>query len=59
MNRDGSVNWGDFAVFAANWLATGCCAPNWCCDADMNHDGDVNWGDFTVFAFYWLEGCGQ
>ena len=56
LNHDGRVGWPDFAVFAAQWLDTGCSAPTWCTGADMNHDGSVNWGDFAPFAANWLWG---
>jgi len=55
LNGDGAVNWQDFAVFAGQWLASGCSDPDWCDGADLNHSGNVDWADFAVFAGQWLE----
>ncbi|KKL17669.1 hypothetical protein LCGC14_2483250, partial [marine sediment metagenome] len=48
------VNWGDFSVFAGQWLATDCGNP-----ADFDNSacsgGSVDWGDFSIFAGTWLD----
>jgi len=49
------VNWGDFGVFAAHWLESGCSALTFCGGADLDQNGEVNWTDFGIFAANWLE----
>ena len=44
------VDWGDFSVFASNWLATNCGNP-----ADFDGTCLVDWGDFSIFAGTWLD----
>ena len=48
LDRNCRVDWGDFAVFAGDWLGVGCVV------ADFNDDCSVDWGDFAVFAASWL-----
>ncbi len=52
LDHNGTVNWGDFAVFAGQWLAGGRGLS-----ADLNYSEAVNWGDFAVFAGQWLASC--
>jgi len=54
LNGDCYVNWGDFSVFAGQWLATGCDQAPFCQGADLDKDGSVNWSDFGIFAASWL-----
>jgi len=51
LDGDGTVNWSDFGIFAANWLWQGNPGEN---DADLNTDGSVDWTDFGIFAGQWL-----
>ncbi len=39
-------------VFASNWLAQGCGAPDWCGESDIDRDTKVDFHDFAV-----LDGC--
>jgi len=54
LNRDLTVNWADFTVFASHWLDSNCTSPDYCSQADINADGAVDWQDFTLFADDWL-----
>ncbi len=50
LDKTCKVDWGDFSVFASNWLATDCGNP-----ADFDGTCLVDWGDFSVFASTWLD----
>lgn len=53
LQKDGKVNLGDFALFAAHWLQTGCGSCN---GADLTGDGNVGIDDMVKFAASWLAG---
>jgi hypothetical protein len=53
INYDGTVNSVDFALFASQWLQTGC---GECGGADLPGDGQVNWADLRELAKWWLAG---
>ncbi len=55
LNQNCYVNWGDFSLFAAHWLDTGCVATTWCGGADLDGSSQVDWADFSIFAAHWLE----
>jgi len=46
LDGDGSIGWGDVAVFCGNWLTNG---P----EGDFNMDGSVNMEDFAEFGLVW------
>ena len=54
LDQSCKIDWGDFSVFASNWLATDCGNP-----ADFDNSacsgGKVDWGDFSIFASTWLD----
>jgi len=52
LDHNGTVNWGDFGLFAGQWLATGRGLS-----ADLDYTEAVNWGDFGIFAGQWLASC--
>jgi hypothetical protein len=49
LNGDGSIDWGDVAVLAENWLVPN---PE---QGDFNGDGIVNFLDFAEFATAWAD----
>jgi hypothetical protein len=51
---DGIVDFGDFAVFAAQWLKTKCNQTDWCGGADFDRSSEVNAGDLADLARNWL-----
>lgn len=52
------VNFEHFAIFAANWLETGCNDQNdWCGGADLSHMDDVGLEDLRLFVDEWLNCC--
>jgi len=53
INHNGSVNFTDFALFALQWLQSGC---GKCCGADLTCDGQVGWADLHEFVRWWLAG---
>ena len=55
LNYDGVVDFKDFALFAENWLQTGCEPLFFCYDRDLNQDGSVNTEDLMLFAENWLK----
>ncbi len=59
LDLDGGVNFIDFAIFADNWLASGCTRCSWCKGADLDESGEVNCVDLGVVAEHWLEGTNQ
>ncbi|MBA7699249.1 hypothetical protein ES703_107940 [subsurface metagenome] len=59
LDLDGGVNFIDFAIFADNWLASGCTRCSWCNGADLDESGEVNYVDLEVVAEHWLEGTNQ
>lgn len=57
IDRNGTVNLVDMAVFAAHWRDTNCnIQNNWCDGADLTGDGVVNRNDLAEFVGHWLEG---
>jgi hypothetical protein len=54
-NSDTKVDFGDFAVLALYWQATGCNDPSWCQGTDLDIDGNVDFDDLMLFVEYWLE----
>ncbi len=44
------IDWGDFSVFASQWLFDECGAS-----ADFDGSCLVDWGDFSIFASTWLD----
>ncbi len=54
VNYDCRTDWGDFSVFAGQWLNTSCEESGWCGGADMDHSTTVDWSDFAIFADDWL-----
>lgn len=50
LDKSGSVNWGDFSIFASQWLGNGTELS-----ADFDNSGSVNWADFSIFASHWME----
>jgi hypothetical protein len=55
-NNDGLVNFEDYAVLAASWMADDCDDPNWCGGADLDRSGSVDLTDVIMFADFWLWG---
>ena len=51
VNRDGSVDFLDYAGLAAHWLETEC---EWCGGAELTCDGDVLADDLGEFSQSWL-----
>ena len=57
IDRNGTVDMADLAVFAAHWQNTNCnIQNNWCDGADLTGDGVVNRNDLAEFVGHWLEG---
>jgi len=57
LNRDGLVNFTDYAMFAARWLDTGCDCYGACCDErDFSSDGSVDIDDFSILIGNWVSG---
>lgn len=54
-NADSIVDFADLALFASNWLQTGCSEPDWCGGRDLDTDGDIDTNDLILFASFWLE----
>ncbi len=52
LDHNNVVNWGDFSIFAGQWLASGRGLS-----ADLDYSEKVNWADFSVFANQWLANC--
>ena len=50
VQHDCYINWGDFAIFASNWLDQSCDVV-----ADFTGNCKVDWGDFAIFADSWLD----
>jgi hypothetical protein len=63
LNKNGTVNMLDFALFAGYWRHTDCTSQNnYCNGADLEPlvfpDGDVDLADLAVLAEHWLDtGC--
>jgi len=58
LSGDCCVDFVDFAIFALQWLQTGCDQTDWCSGADLDSSSDVDCGDFAVFAQHWGKtGC--
>lgn len=54
LDRDGYVDFADFAIVAGVWMSTECQEPDWCLGADFEPDGDVDWADLVEFLSHWL-----
>lgn len=53
------VDFGDYAIIAAGWLAEDCNSTNeWCGGADMDHSGAVDANDIRGFVTDWCD-CGN
>jgi len=50
LNRDGSVNLKDFAVFASHWQDYTCEQSDWCGGSDFNRSRIVNFVDLAIFS---------
>ncbi|MHC4461611.1 MAG: glycoside hydrolase [Planctomycetota bacterium] len=50
-DKDGKVDFGDFAILAAQWRETGCDS---CSGGELTGDGEVNVEDLAVLADCWL-----
>jgi hypothetical protein len=55
-NRDGKVDFEDFAIMASHWLNTNCAANNHCDGTDLDLSGTVDCNDLMIFCRHWLEG---
>ena len=56
IDKDGNVDFADYAVLANNWLNQNCIDPDWCEGADLNKDGKVDCLDLEIFVKDWLAG---
>ncbi len=56
LNGDCFVDMEDLAVFASEWLRTGCVTPDWCGGADMDTTGEVGLSDLAKQVSQWLTG---
>lgn len=54
-DRDGDVDFVDYAVFARYWMEQDCAGPSWCGGADLNKSRKVDVYDLAEFADEWLE----
>ncbi|MBA7635258.1 hypothetical protein ES703_42859 [subsurface metagenome] len=52
INKDGNVNFLDYAILADNWLLQGAAIINE--RADVNNDGIVDMDDLAIFCSFWL-----
>lgn len=55
LDRNGCVNFTDFAILAQYWLHSNCLRPDWCGAADLDRTGFVAAADLAVLTRYWLE----
>ena len=55
LNKDGLVDFRDFAILSQNWLSQ-CSLPDWCSGADCDHSGIADARDLLVITTHWLEG---
>jgi cyclophilin family peptidyl-prolyl cis-trans isomerase len=56
-NSDEKVDFKDFALFALQWLNSGCDSANdFCGQCDLDYNGSVDFNDFAIFADNWLWG---
>ena len=53
IDRNGALDFVDFAMFALRWLETGC---GECGGAELTCDGDVDFNDLQEFVANWLAG---
>jgi hypothetical protein len=53
-NRDGKVDFQDYAILVSNWDRVDCAEPNWCSGTDLNLDGNVDVADLAGFINFWL-----
>ncbi|MBT3577349.1 hypothetical protein HN499_00910 [archaeon] len=59
ISGDGSVDIGDYTLWADNFGSTECNETNaWCNGADTTRDGIVNDDDYYLWAVYYTEPCG-
>ena len=49
-----SVNFTDFALFAAHWRDTDCDTPSWCGKTDLNFSGTTDFNDLVLLVGNWL-----
>ncbi len=55
IDYDQDTDLADLALFAAQWLETGCSTANsFCSEADINGDSFVDLTDYSIFAKHWL-----
>lgn len=54
LNNNGNVDVRDWAVFAQNWLNSGCTYPDWCNCADLNRSATVDTQDLDALSENWL-----
>ena len=55
LTHDCYVDAQDLEMFAGQWMALDCAAPEWCEGADLDHAvNDVNLQDFAVLAANWM-----
>lgn len=56
VSRNGIVDYEDFAMFASNWLDTGCQQSNlWCSLSSLDGDSAVDHDDLSILAATWLK----
>ncbi len=53
-DRDYSVDFKDFAMFAMHWLDENCGIPYWCEKTDLDFSSTVDIYDLDIFAENWL-----
>ena len=53
LNKNGFVDFKDFAVIANKWLMS-CSAPDWCSGCDLDKNGIVDENDLQRVAQRWL-----
>jgi len=53
---DCDVDFGDYAVFASEWMDVDCNSPDWCYGCDLNKSGSVDLFDLAELAEHWLVG---
>jgi hypothetical protein len=56
IDKDGDVDFEDYALLANQWMTENCAEPDWCGGADLNKSGKVDFEDLDIFADLWLLG---